>query len=90
MEGELPFINGRSLPGVGDVGSPSKGGALKARSTIDWFARAWRWAAAQRGETAHARRRQRSTGLGEEEGHRPGWAARAGWSKFHGRNSFGI
>jgi hypothetical protein len=77
MEGELPVINGRSLPGVGDAGWPSKGGALKARSTVDWFARAWWWAAAQRGETAHARRRRHSAGLGEEEGHRPGWA---GWA----------
>jgi hypothetical protein len=95
MEGELPVINGQLLPGVGDAGWPSKGGALKARSTVDWFARACRWATAQRGETAHAsaRRQRRSAGLGEEEGHRPewaGWAARVGWAKFHGRNFFRI
>jgi hypothetical protein len=72
---EMPVINGRPLLGTGDAGWPSKGGALKVGFTIGWFAMAQRWVAGLRGMAACVRRRRCSIELGEEEGHRPGWAS---------------
>jgi hypothetical protein len=57
MEGGITIINGRPLLGTREVGWPSKGGVLKAGSTIGRFAIARRWAVgrcgvAARGEAA--------------------------------------
>jgi hypothetical protein len=54
---EMPVVNGRPLSGTGDAGWPSKGRALKARSTVGRFTMAHRWAAGQRGMAARTRRR---------------------------------
>jgi hypothetical protein len=73
----MPVVNGRPLPGAGDAGWLSKGGALKAGLTVGRFAMARRRAAGRCGVAARTRRRRCSTELEEEEGHRPGWA---GWA----------
>jgi hypothetical protein len=69
----LSVVKSQPLPGAREAERSSKGGVLKARSTIGRFAMAWRCVV---GGVARARRRGRSAELREEERASPSrWAA---------------
>jgi hypothetical protein len=77
LEEEVAVIKGQPLSGLGEAGWPSKGGVLKAGSTVGRFTMTWRWAAGQRGAMVHREVVQCSVKFEEEEGCHPRWAGSA-------------